>query len=235
MIRFAALLYSLLLLAAPGLAVAGQGPLLTLDEALAIAMHHSPLIREAEAIRDGAREEITATRADFLPKASAQYGYARLGDEPFQRIGGVPIVVADADVHRWDLSLSQPLFTGFAVTSRHEMAKIGAEIRELERQQQIVTVRQDLRIAWFEALLAAQPDYLLLPARPGEAEKLKQNLLSQKDLAGLEALRPENILVIDADSFSRPGPRVVAAVEQTYALLSSPDDRKENRHKTEKP
>jgi len=75
-----------------------------------------------------------------------------------------------------------------------------------------------------EALLAAQPDYLLLPARPGEAEKLKQNLLSQKDLAGLEALRPENILVIDADSFSRPGPRVVAAVEQTYALLSPPDD-----------
>ena len=194
MIRFAALLYSLLLLAAPGLAVAGQGPLLTLDEALAIALRHSPLIREAEALRDGAREEITATRADFLPKASAQYGYARLGDEPFQRIGGVPIVVGDNDVHRWDLSLSQPLFTGFAVTSRHEMAKIGAEIRELERQQQIVTVRQDLRIAWFEALLAArlnlvaEDNFTALTAhRDNAAGFLAQGLNSRNDLLKAEA------------------------------------------------
>ncbi|MBB5348201.1 TolC family protein [Desulfoprunum benzoelyticum] len=194
MTRFAALLCFLLLLVAPGLAAAGQEPLLTLDEAIAIALRHSPLIREAEAIRDGAREEIKATRADFLPKASAQYGYARLKDEPFQRIGGTPIVVGNDDVHRWDLSLSQPLFTGFAVTSRHEMAKIGAEIRELERQQQIVTVSQDLRIAWFEALLAARLNLVaednvtaLTAHRHDAAGFLAQGLNSRNDLLKAEA------------------------------------------------
>jgi len=194
MTRFLALVFSLLLLPAAGRAVAGQEPPLTLDEALAIALQHSPLIREAEAIRDGAREEVKAARADFLPKASAQYGYSRLENEPFQRIGGIPIVVGDNDVHRWDLTLSQPLFTGFAVTSRHEMAKIGAEIRELERQQQIVAVRQDLRVAWFEALLTARLSLVaednvtaLTAHRHDAAGFFDQGLNSRNDLLKAEA------------------------------------------------
>lgn len=194
MTRFLALVFSLLLLPAAGRAVAGQVPLLTLDEALAIALQHSPLIREAEAIRDGSREEVKAARADFLPKASAQYGYSRLENEPFQRIGGIPIVVGDNDVHRWDLTLSQPLFTGFAITSRHEMAKIGAEIRELERQQQIVAVRQDLRVAWFEALLAARLSLVatdnvtaLTAHRNDAAGFFDQGLNSRNDLLKAEA------------------------------------------------
>ncbi|KGO34788.1 MAG: TolC family protein [Desulfoprunum sp.] len=192
--RFLALVLSLTLLPAAGLAVAAQGPLLTLDEALAIALQHSPLIREAAAIRDGARQEVRAARADLLPKASAQYGYSLLEDEPYQRIGGVPMVVGDDDVHRWDLSLSQPLFTGFAVTSRHEMAKIGVEIRELERQQQIVAVSQDLRVAWFEALLAARLSLVadanvtaLTAHRDDAAGFLAQGLNARNDLLKAEA------------------------------------------------
>jgi len=192
--RFLALIVSLLLLPAAGHAAAGREPLLTLDEALAIALQHSPLIRETEAIRDGAREEVRAARADLLPRASAQYGYSRLEDEPYQRIGGVPIVVGDDDVHRWDLSLSQPLFTGFAVTSRHEIAKIGVEIRELERQQQIVAVRQDLRVAWFEALLAARLNLVadanvtaLSAHRDDAAGFLAQGLNARNDLLKAEA------------------------------------------------
>lgn len=194
MTRFATLVLCLLLLPAAAGAAAPGPPPLTLDEALAIARDHSPLIEAAEANREGARAEVRAARAGFLPRASAQYGYSRLKDDPFQRIGGVPIVVGDADVHHWDLTLSQPLFTGFAVTSRHEMAKIEAEIRELERQQQIVAVRQDLRIAWFEALLAARLGRVaedtvtaLTAHRRDAAGFLAQGLNSRNDLLKAEA------------------------------------------------
>jgi iron complex transport system substrate-binding protein len=87
-----------------------------------------------------------------------------------------------------------------------------------------------------EALLANQPDYLLLPAKPVEAAALKQELLSRKDLAGLRALRKGKILVVDADSFSRPAPRAVEAVAQIFSLLF-PDraPKKETPDGTEKP
>jgi iron complex transport system substrate-binding protein len=80
------------------------------------------------------------------------------------------------------------------------------------------------RAAYFafskEALVAAQPDFILLPARPEEANRLYNSLLARKDLAGVRAINKDRILIVEADSFSRPGPRLVKAVEETYRLLS---------------
>jgi outer membrane protein TolC len=179
----------------PAAVSAGEGaaPVLTLDEAIAIAIEHNPRIREAEANKGGATEEIKGTRADFLPRASAQYGYSKLQDEPFQRIGGIPVVIGDDDSHHWDISITQPLFTGFALTSRHQQAKIGAEIAESERQQQLVAVSQDLRIAWFEALLAARMTLVaedsvkaLTGHRDDAAGFFRQGLVSRNDLLKAE-------------------------------------------------
>ena len=182
-----------LILPAPVIASEGEAPVLTLNEAIAIAIEQNPRIREAEANKGGASEEIKGTRADFLPKASTQYGYSRLQDEPFQRIGGIPVVIGDNDTHHWDVSISQPLFTGHATSSRYEKAKIGAEIAESERQRQLVAVSQDLRIAWFEALLTARLALVaednvaaLTGHRDDAAGFFRQGLISRNDLLKAE-------------------------------------------------
>lgn len=185
-------LFPMVLPAAVG-AAEGAAPVLTLDEAIAIAVEHNPRIGEAEASTKRADEEIKGTRADFLPRASAQYGYSKLQDEPFQRIGGIPVVIGDDDSYHWDVSISQPLFTGFALTSRHQQAKIGAEIAESERQQQLVAVSQDLRVAWFEALLAARMTQVaednvtaLTGHRDDASGFFRQGLISRNDLLKAE-------------------------------------------------
>ena len=170
-----------------------EAPVLTLDEAIAIAVEHNPRIGEAEANKGGALEEMKGTKADFLPRASAQYGYSRLQDEPFQRIGGIPVVIGDDDAHHWQVSISQPLFTGYAISSRHEKAKIGTEIAESERQRQLVAVSQDLRIAWFETLLTARLALVaddnvtaLTGHRDDAACFFRQGLISRNDLLKAE-------------------------------------------------
>ena len=112
--------------------------ILTLSEALEIALANNPSLREAEARTSGALEEVKITRTDFLPKASTQYGYTRLQDTPFQRIDGRERLIGDENAHHWDITLSQPLFTGFATQSRHQMAKISAEIEKLAGRQDLV-------------------------------------------------------------------------------------------------
>lgn len=182
-----------LILPATVIASDGEAPVLTLNEALAIAIEKNPRIREAEANTGGAIEEVKGTRADFLPKATTQYGYSRLQDEPFQRIGGIPVVIGDNDAHHWDVSISQPLFTGLAISSRYEKAKIGAEIAESERKRQLIAVSQDLRIAWFEALLAARLTLVagdnvaaLTGHRDDAAGFFRQGLISRNDLLKAE-------------------------------------------------
>ena len=191
---FPLLLMLLFSLPFPAAAAAATEDILTLSEALDIALAHNPSLREAEARTSGALEEVKITRTDFLPKASTQYGYTRLQDTPFQRIDGRERLIGDENAHHWDITLSQPLFTGFATRSRHQMAKISAEIEKLAGRQDLVAISQDLRIAWFEALLAgrisevAEGNVTALQAHRNDADGFfRQGLISRNDLLKSEA------------------------------------------------
>jgi iron complex transport system substrate-binding protein len=122
-----------------------------------------------------------------------------------------------------------PIWTAGADTLQNEIVRLAGG-------ENIAASRPSYFSFSKEALLAGQPDYILLPAKPQKAAALKRDLLSRKDLAGLSALRQKKILVVDADSFSRPGPRAVEAVAQTFALLFPESARqKEAGDQTKKP
>jgi iron complex transport system substrate-binding protein len=113
----------------------------------------------------------------------------------------------------------EPLWTAGADTLQDEIVRLAGG-------ENVAASRASYFAFSKEALVAAQPDFILLPARPEEVSRLKHNLLARKDLAGVKAIREGKILVVDADSFSRPGPRLVKAVEETYQLLSQPQSGK---------
>lgn len=186
----------LLILGLPALGLA-QDPTakhFTLAEALEIALKNNPSIKEAEAGLAGSEADVRAARADFLAKASTEYSYTRLAEQPFQRTAGIERPVGAEDVHHWDVTLTQPLFTGFAVSSRHEMARIAVDIQKLEQQRTAITVSRDLRVAWFEALFAqrlgevAEENVAALAAHRDNAEGFfRQGLISRNDLLKAEA------------------------------------------------
>ncbi|RPH37598.1 MAG: TolC family protein, partial [Desulfobulbaceae bacterium] len=185
----------LLILCLPGPALSqGTAPrTITLVEAINIALQNNPSIEEAKAKREGALADIKGAEADFLPKASTLYSYTRLAEQPFQRVNGLERFIGDENSHHWDISLTQPLFTGFALTSKKKMTEIAAQIQEIESERVAINVSQDLRIAWFETLFSqrlgqvAEENTAALTAHLKTAQGFyDQGLISRNDLLKAE-------------------------------------------------
>ncbi len=141
-------------------AEAGEPKVFTLQESIETALERNwnvkaveEKIRQAEAVKEQAR-------ADFLPKFKTSYSYTRLDHErstdpmamgPFEIPGSVLSV---RDNYQWKTSITQPLFTGFALSSAYELGKLGideAELGlELEKLDLILAVKQ----AYFRVLEA---------------------------------------------------------------------------------
>ena len=167
----------------------GPEQIFTLSEALQTAFANNPSLREADLTHSSTLAEVRRTQADFFVKASAHYSLSNLQDAPFQQISGNRMQVGDRDVHHWDVTLTQPLFTGFAITSRYQMARISAEIKGLEKERTLLDVSQAVKTAWFTSLLADKTEKVAtntvtaLTAHEKDAEGFfKHGVIPQNDL-----------------------------------------------------
>jgi outer membrane protein len=167
----------------------GAEHIFTLSEALQTAFANNPSLREADLTHSSTLAEVRRTRADFFVKASAHYSLTNLQDAPYQQISGNRMQVGDRDVHHWDVTLTQPLFTGFAITSRYQMARISAEIKSLEKERSLLDVSQAVKTAWFSSLLADKSEKVAtntvtaLTAHEKDAEGFfKHGIIPQNDL-----------------------------------------------------
>ena len=134
-------------------AAEGGDTFLTLNKAIEMAIANNTIIRQAIENQKAAIEEQKSARADFLPKVSAGYSYTKLKDAPYVIMGGTQIEVGDNDQYHWNLTLSQPLFTGFALSTRYEMAKLGVDVKNAEKEQAILDVVKQVKAAYFNILL----------------------------------------------------------------------------------
>ncbi|MBW1745639.1 MAG: TolC family protein [Deltaproteobacteria bacterium] len=145
----------------------------TLEMSIETALKNNTSIkREQERLR-AAGEEVKKSIADFLPEFSTSYGYTRLHDEPFAKFGGTEFFLGKRDSYQCNFRLTQPIFTGFALKSRHQMAKLGVDIGKVATKQAILDVVKDVKVAYFSVLLAKK--YFLV------AEEAVEQLQSHAD------------------------------------------------------
>jgi len=142
---------------------------LTLDDAARMANEHSYRIQAAEYDYEGARQERRAAVADFLPKFNAGYQYTHFGEQPIMRSQGVEIPVSHRNEYHWDVSVLQPLFSGFALKSQYEMAQLNTQVKALERKQVTLDIARDAKVTYFQTLLAEK----ILTVREQEVESYK--------------------------------------------------------------
>jgi outer membrane protein TolC len=108
------------------------------------------------------------------------------------------VITNSRDQHHWEVALSQPLFSGFAISARHRMAQLGLETRKLELQQTrqavILQVRQrcyDLLMAE-RTLKAAQSSEAALAAHEADVRTFQENgLVPKNDLLKAQVARAE--------------------------------------------
>lgn len=144
-------------------------PDMDLDRTVALALEANITAQISIERTRAADAVVKSRRTEFLPTFSTQYGYTRF-DEPVFALDPTLGVIQPQEQYKWVTSVTQPLFTGFALTNQYKLAQMGLDAARLNE----ALVRRDIV---FEANLVY---FLLL-----KAQKLKA--VAEEAVAMLEA------------------------------------------------
>ncbi|MBK7258131.1 MAG: TolC family protein [Ignavibacteriae bacterium] len=222
----------LLLMLLPALSLAGRGPGLTLDDAIAAGLSQSRTLRASAARADAAEARAGEARTTRLPMLRGEASYRRLSEvDPFQiQLPGAakPIEISPVVLNNssFRVSLQQPLFTGFRISNSIESAERGAEAAGWDN----VNDRADLVLAITSAYWSlyqmreverfAGENVARLDRYLGDARKLMQaGLATRNDVLKIEVqLSNAHLAQIDAENDAR------LAAMNLNTLLSRPVD-----------
>jgi len=96
-------------------------------------------------------------RSELLPKLSTSYGYTRQSEQAIIR--GTGIVGLDGsplssqDNYQWRGTVTQPLFTGFALVSSYDLARLGIDQSEMEFELKKLDLALRVKEAYFDILI----------------------------------------------------------------------------------
>ena len=120
-------------LAAAWISIFGQTRTLTLEESIKLGLENSKSLKISASKVLGSDAKVTETLSQMLPKMSLGAGYTRLSDVPpflvSVPIFPLPIKIQDAILNNYNfrLTLQQPLFTGFRLSSLKSAAEYNRE------------------------------------------------------------------------------------------------------------
>jgi len=93
--------------------------------------------------------------AEFLPKFSVKYGYTRMSDAlRFKSALGGDIKVTSLNNFNSSAIVKQPLFTGFALLSSYELAKLGIDQTEMNVELEKLDLVLNVKEAYFNILIS---------------------------------------------------------------------------------
>jgi len=183
-IFFWAFFSTALLFLGPSSLAAWDGPSgqLTVEEAVRIALEKNPNLKAMEQRIQAQMHRARATYLSMWAKLSTGYTYTEMQDAPFARLKGIPGVDKvpfgkDRDV-QWYVQLSQPIFTGFTLSTRSTLEALGIDLKRLERDKGALDIRFEVKKAYFECLMAKKG----VEVAEEEVKALKSHLRDAQNL-----------------------------------------------------
>ena len=212
------------LLAVPGPVTAAAPETLSISKAVSEAIASNPKISASKQYIQSAQSSAKSARAALLPKAIAGYDYTGLKNTPIMKTASGTMNAAHRHQYNWSVSVIQPLFTGFALTSQHEIAKLETRIQQLEKDQVVLDMTRDVKTACYNLLLAqkllivAEDEVAALTAHKKDARLFyDQELIPKNDL-----LRSEVGLANSLQQQESSRAAVEKAKAQVNRLLNRP-------------
>ena len=140
-----------------------QDNIYTLDKSITEALANSWTIKAKKERVEQAKYSNNQAQAGFYPTLSTTYGYTRLDEVQHSNpmpvfqgntlIGYVPSGPLNAqDNYQWKVSLKQPLFTGFALTSSYELAKLGIDQSQIDLELAELDLALEVKAGYFDIL-----------------------------------------------------------------------------------
>jgi outer membrane protein len=157
---------------------AAASDVLTLEESIAIALQESLSVKSAEEEIRAKEFEERSTKADFLPKLGTGYSYTRLDASTvndakytsylydpdtgtFYSRESSPL---QTDTYEFDVTATQPLFTGWRLTALRELASLGIDIAEVQKETTTHDLVLYVKEAYFGILKAEKLEKVAVQA-----------------------------------------------------------------------
>jgi outer membrane protein len=138
----------------PGIGLAGGEKVYNLDEAVKEALANNWQLKAKEEKIHQATYSKNQARAEFLPKLSTSYGYARYGSLRTSEIQGRTYDIGSLNNYEWRGTITQPIFTGFALISAYRLAELGIDQSDLEVGLEKLDLALRVKEAYFNILTA---------------------------------------------------------------------------------
>ncbi|MGC8554978.1 MAG: TolC family protein [Candidatus Acidulodesulfobacterium sp.] len=147
----------------------------TVNKAVRQALKNNDLIKSAVQRVKAAQANFNAATAGMLPKLSFNYNATRMEYQPYLQTQPLPIptfntsgaksgymffpprIYMNSDTNfNWSLEITQPIFTGFALLDKRELAKIGINISNVQKEEAVLNVIESVKMAYFNVLRAKE-------------------------------------------------------------------------------
>jgi len=123
----------------PSEVLAQENKVYTLEASISEALENNRSLKAKKEKIEQAGNVRKQARAEFLPKLSTSYGYTRMSEvyksDPLSlgALGTIPGWDQNSrDNYQWKGTVTQPLFTGFALISSYRLAELGIDQSEME-------------------------------------------------------------------------------------------------------
>ena len=147
-------LFVLFLVFFPRGGLAEDKKIYTLDQCVKEALANNWKLKAKKETIDQAQYAKNQARAEFLPKLSTSYSYARYGWRNQLRTEAFNTEIGSLNNYQWKGTVTQPIFTGFALISSYRLAELGIDQSELEVQMETLDLALQTKAAYFDILTA---------------------------------------------------------------------------------
>jgi outer membrane protein len=95
-------------------------------------------------------------KAGFLPTFSTSYNYTHLGFVPSINTSifgnNLEFKLGDQNIYQWQATVTQPIFTGYAITSAYELAKLGIDQSKVDLELEKLDIALKVKEAYYNIL-----------------------------------------------------------------------------------
>ena len=149
---------------------------LTMEESIRIALERGLSVKSAEEEIKAREFEERSSRADLFPKLSTSYSYTRLDEETVNNAKYVfdsrEFSPLEEYSYEFNITGTQPLFTGWALTTSRELASLGVDTAKVQKEITVQDLIFDVKGTYFEILKAKKLENVAREA----VEQLKAHL-----------------------------------------------------------
>jgi len=156
--------FGILLFLLSGSSKIAASEILALDESIKIALERSLSVRSADEEIKAKEFEELSLKADFYPKLSTSYKYTRLDNStvndakytayPYPSFSPREFSPLDTDTYQFNITATQPLFTGWRLTIVRDLAALGVDTAKIQKETVIQDLVLNVKEAYFGILKA---------------------------------------------------------------------------------